>query len=151
MAWSLKKKKADYLENSITEGVIWKTLLSFFFPILLGTFFQQMYNTVDAIIVGKFVGKEALASVGGTTGSIINLIVGFFTGLASGATVILSQYYGGRKYKEVGQTVHTAFAMAIAYDERYSYGEIRTCGLYPKRRRIGHMERVHKNRACSVG
>lgn len=114
MAWSLKKKKADYLENSITEGVIWKTLLSFFFPILLGTFFQQMYNTVDAIIVGKFVGKEALAAVGGTTGSIINLIVGFFTGLASGATVILSQYYGGRKYKEVGQTVHTAFAMAIA-------------------------------------
>ena len=68
MAWPMKRK-ASYQANSITEGVIWKNLLSFFFPILLGTFFQQMYNTVDAIIVGKFVGKEALAAVGGTTGS----------------------------------------------------------------------------------
>jgi len=114
MAWPLKRKVAPYQQNSITEGVIWKNLLSFFFPILLGTFFQQMYNTVDAIIVGKFVGKEALAAVGGTTGSIINLIVGFFVGLSSGATVILSQYYGGRRHKEVSETVHTAIAMAIA-------------------------------------
>ncbi len=113
MAWQMKKRKANYAENSITEGVIWKGLLSFFFPILLGTFFQQMYNTVDAIIVGKFVGKEALAAVGGTTGNIINLIVGFFTGLSSGATVILSQYYGARKHQEVSDTVHTAIAMAI--------------------------------------
>ena len=113
MPWPMKRKVAPYQENSITEGVIWKNLLSFFFPILLGTFFQQMYNTVDAIIVGKFVGKEALAAVGGTTGTIINLIVGFFVGLSSGATVILSQYYGGRKYKEVSDTVHTATAMAI--------------------------------------
>ena len=52
-------------ENQITGGVIWKQLLVFFFPILLGTFFQQLYNTADAIIVGKFVGKEALAAVGG--------------------------------------------------------------------------------------
>ena len=51
-------------QNSITSGVIWKTLLSFFFPILLGTFFQQLYNTADAVIVGRFVGKEALAAVG---------------------------------------------------------------------------------------
>ena len=114
MAWPMKRKVAPYRENSITEGVIWKNLLSFFFPILLGTFFQQMYNTIDAIIVGKFVGKEALAAVGGTTGSIINLIVGFFVGLSSGATVILSQYYGGRKNKEVSETVHTAIAMAVA-------------------------------------
>lgn len=114
MAWPMKRKVAPYQENSITEGVIWKNLLSFFFPILLGTFFQQMYNTIDAIIVGKFVGKEALAAVGGTTGSIINLIVGFFVGLSSGATVILSQYYGGRKHKEVSETVHTAIAMAVA-------------------------------------
>ena len=53
--------------NSITDGVIWKQLLTFFFPILFGTFFQQLYNTVDAIIVGQFVGKEALAAVGGST------------------------------------------------------------------------------------
>lgn len=55
------------MQNAITEGVIWKQLLLFFFPIVLGTFFQQLYNTADAIIVGKYVGKEALAAVGGTT------------------------------------------------------------------------------------
>lgn len=68
--------------NSIVEGVIWKQLLLFFFPILLGTFFQQLYNTVDAAVVGKFVGKEALAAVGGATGTLINLFVGFFVGLS---------------------------------------------------------------------
>ena len=52
--------------QNITEGVIWKQLLSFFFPILLGTFFQQMYNTVDTIVVGRFVGTQALAAVGAT-------------------------------------------------------------------------------------
>ncbi|MBQ7454877.1 MAG: MATE family efflux transporter, partial [Clostridia bacterium] len=101
-------------QNGITEGVIWRQLLLFFFPILLGTFFQQLYNTVDAIVVGKFLGKEALAAVGGTTGTFINLIVGFFVGLSSGATVILSQYYGSRDAAGVSRAVHTAIAMAIA-------------------------------------
>ena len=82
--------------NGITDGVIWEQLLLFFFPIVLGTFFQQLYNTADAIIVGKFVGKEALAAVGGTTGTLINLLVGFFVGLSSGASVIISQFYGAR-------------------------------------------------------
>lgn len=72
------------IKNQITEGVIWKQLLLFFFPIVLGTFFQQFYNTIDAVIVGRFVGKEALASVGGSAGQIIALVVGFFTGLAAG-------------------------------------------------------------------
>ncbi|CBL07647.1 hypothetical protein ROI_03370 [Roseburia intestinalis M50/1] len=68
----------DTMENKITEGVIWKQLLLFFFPILVGTFFQQLYNTVDAVIVGRFVGKEALSCVSGSSGQIINLVVGFF-------------------------------------------------------------------------
>lgn len=101
-------------ENQITQGVIWKQLLLFFFPILLGTFFQQLYNTVDAVIVGNFVGKEALAAVGGATGTLINLIVGFFVGLSSGATVIISQFFGARRAKETSQAVHTAMALAIA-------------------------------------
>ena len=63
--------------NPITEGVIWQQLLLFFFPILFGTFFQQLYNTADAVIVGRFLGKEALAAVGGSTTSIINLLIGF--------------------------------------------------------------------------
>lgn len=64
--------------NAITEGVIWKQILLFFFPILFGTFFQQLYNAADALIVGRFVGKEALSAVGGGTGTVINLLVGFF-------------------------------------------------------------------------
>ena len=110
--WSKRQRAADD-GYGITEGVIWKQLLKFFFPILLGTFFQQLYNTADAIIVGKFVGKEALAAVGGGTGTLINLIVGFFVGLSSGATVILSQYYGARNHQQASRTVHTAMAMAI--------------------------------------
>ena len=69
-------------KNGITEGVIWKQLLIFFFPILVGSFFQQLYNTVDSVIVGQFVGKEALSSVGGSAGQIISLVVGFFTGVS---------------------------------------------------------------------
>ena len=63
--------------NPITEGVIWQQLLLFFFPILFGTFFQQLYNTADAVIVGRFLGKQALAAVGGSTTSIINLLIAF--------------------------------------------------------------------------
>ena len=100
--------------NGITEGVIWKQLLIFFFPILFGTFFQQLYNTVDAVIVGRFVGKEALAAVGGSTGTLINLLVGFFVGLSSGATVIISQFYGGGREKRVSEAVHTAIAFSLA-------------------------------------
>lgn len=100
--------------NQITEGVIWKQLLIFFFPLLFGTFFQQLYNTTDAIVVGRFVGKEALSAVGGTTGTLINLLVGFFIGISSGATVAISQYYGGKNEEEVSKAVHTAIALAIA-------------------------------------
>lgn len=99
--------------NQITEGVIWKQLLVFFFPIVLGTFFQQLYNTADTIVVGRFVGKEALAAVGGSTSQIVNLVVGFFVGLASGATVIISQYYGARDEIELNHSLHTAFAFSI--------------------------------------
>ena len=99
--------------NGITEGVIWKQLLLFFFPIVLGTFFQQLYNTADAIIVGKFVGKEALAAVGGTTGTLINLLVGFFVGVSSGASVIISQFFGARRGEEVSRSVHTTVALAL--------------------------------------
>lgn len=100
--------------NRITEGVIWKQILYLFFPILLGTFFQQFYNTVDMVIVGRFVGTEALASVGGSSALIINLVVGFFTGLGGGAAVIISQYYGARLETKLNDSIHTAYAFAIA-------------------------------------
>ena len=99
--------------NGITEGRISQQLLLFFFPILFGTFFQQLYNTVDAIVVGQYLGTEALAAVGGGTGTAINLLIGFFTGLSSGATVIISQFYGAKDYKDTNKAIHTAMLIAI--------------------------------------
>ena len=96
----------------ITEGVIWKQILLFFFPILLGSFFQQMYNTVDTIIVGRFVGTVALAAVG-ASGPILSLINGFFLGVSSGATVVLSQYCGASDREGISRALHTAIALAL--------------------------------------
>lgn len=100
-------------KNRITEGSIFGQLLLFFFPILFGTFFQQLYNTADAMVVGRFVGKQALAAVGGSTSTLINLLVGFFVGLSSGATVVISQFYGARKADKVHWAVHTSIAFSI--------------------------------------
>lgn len=98
--------------QQITEGVIWKQLLSFFFPILLGSLFQQLYNTVDTIIVGRFVGTQALAAVGATS-ALISLINGFFIGLSTGATVLLSQFYGARNKDGIHSAIHTGVALAL--------------------------------------
>ena len=105
--------KKDASVNQITEGVIWKQLLIFFFPIMLGTLFQQLYNTADAVVVGRFVGTKALAAVGGSTGQITNLIVNFFVALASGATVIIARYYGAKNKKDLNDTLHTAAALSV--------------------------------------
>ncbi len=99
--------------NPITEGVIWKQLLLFFFPILFGTFIQQLYNTADAMIVGRFVGKEALSAVGGSTGMLTLMIVEFFVGLSSGSAVLVSQYYGAKRPEMVSLAVHTSIAFSI--------------------------------------
>ncbi|HIQ95878.1 MAG TPA: MATE family efflux transporter [Candidatus Limivivens merdigallinarum] len=107
----MKKRTAS--GNQITEGIIWKQLLLFFFPIVLGTFFQQLYNTADAIVVGRFVGKEALAAVGGSTGQIINLVVGFFVGLSSGATVVIAQFFGAKDEQNLSKSLHSAIAFSI--------------------------------------
>lgn len=99
-------------DNGITEGVIWKQLLLFFFPILLGSFFQQMYNMVDTVVVGRFAGTTSLAAVG-TSGTLVNLLFGFFVSLASGATVVISQFFGSQSEQGVHDGVHTGIAMAI--------------------------------------
>lgn len=100
-------------KNQITEGVIWKQLLIFFFPIVIGTFFQQIYNTADSIVVGRFVGKEALAAVGGSVNQIVNLVVEVFVGLTSGASVIVAQFYGAKDRKNLNKTLHTSYAFGI--------------------------------------
>ena len=99
--------------NQITEGVIWKQRLIFFFPIMIGTFFQQIYNTADSIVVGRFVGKEALAAVGGSVNQIVNLVVEVFVGLTSGASVIAAQFYGAKDRKNLNKTLHTSYAFGI--------------------------------------
>lgn len=110
---SAEQKVQKTKANGITEGSIFGQLLLFFFPILFGTFFQQLYNTADAVVVGRFVGKQALAAVGGTTSTLINLMVGFFVGLSSGATVVISQYYGAKKADKVHWAVHTSVAFSV--------------------------------------
>lgn len=100
-------------QNEITHGIIWKELLKFFYPILFGSLFQQLYNTVDAIIVGRLLGKQALTAVGSGTSTAINLIIGFFTGLSSGATVIISHFYGAEDEDKVHTAIHSAAALAL--------------------------------------
>ena len=78
-------KQTEKTVNQITEGIIWKQLLYFFFPILLGTFFQQLYNTADTLIVGRFLGDGALAAVS-SSGPLIFLLISFFVGQVMRAT-----------------------------------------------------------------
>ncbi len=98
--------------RQVTDGVIWKQLLSYFFPILLGAFFQQMYNTVDTIVVGRFVGTQALAAVGASS-PLISLVTGFFVGLSTGATVLISQFFGAEDKRNVNRALHNGIALAL--------------------------------------
>ena len=98
---------------SLTEGPVFGGMMRFFLPIMLGTLLQQLYSTVDAVVLGRFVGKNALAAVGGSDIAIINLVVGFFVGLSSGASVVISQHYGARESGRVSLAVHTAVVLAI--------------------------------------
>jgi len=104
--------------TDMTQGTIWKQLLSFAAPMLLGLIFQQMYNTVDSIVVGNYVSSQALAAVG-TTGPLINTLLGFFNGFSTGATVVIARAYGARDRKSVHDAVHTTilttFLMAILF------------------------------------
>ena len=95
-------------------GVIWKQILVFFFPILIGAFFQQLYNTVDAVVVGRFAGKAALASVGGSAAQILGFIFSFFMGLSTGATVIIAQAFGAGHPERVDTALHTAYTFGLS-------------------------------------
>ena len=99
--------------NSILEGPILHQLLMLFWPILLGTFFQQLYNTADAIIVGQYVGAAGLAAVGGSTGTIISLVVNLLVGVGVGTSVAVAQSYGARRFEDVSRAVHTSVALSI--------------------------------------
>lgn len=100
-------------DRDMTKGVIWKNMLSFFLPVAAGALFQQLYNAVDAIIVGKFVGTQALAAVGGSASALTGLVVGIFLALGSGSAVIVAQFYGARKDGELLRATGTAVAFCI--------------------------------------
>lgn len=100
-------------KQDILNGKILPQILYLFFPILLGYLFQQLYNTVDAMIVGRYVGKEALAAVGGTTGTTIDLLVGFIINLVGGVTVVVAQNYGKRDFEKVNKSVRTGMSLSI--------------------------------------
>ena len=103
-----RQRQTDFL-----NGVIYQQILLFFIPIFFGTLFQQLYNTVDAIIVGNIVGKQALGAVGGSTGTVINLLVNFVTGVSSGATVVIAQFYGKRDDIGVRKGVDSGIFLAV--------------------------------------
>ena len=89
----------------MTQGSITRHLIQFALPLLAGNVFQQLYNMVDTWVVGNFVSNEAFSAVG-TVGPIINMLIGFFMGLSSGAGVVISQYYGAHR-PEKSRTPYT--------------------------------------------
>jgi Na+-driven multidrug efflux pump len=95
----------------LTEGPIIQKLVTFFLPIAAGTLFQQLYNAVDAFVVGKFVGTEALAAVGGSPAILSNLIIGFFVALTGGAAVVIAQLYGAQEYDRVARAMTVSYRM----------------------------------------
>ena len=102
-----KGKDVDMTEGSITRHII-----NFALPLLIGNIFQQLYNTVDTWVVGNYVSNEAFSAVG-TVGPIINMLIGFFSGLASGAGVVISQYYGAHREEDVQKAVHTSILLTL--------------------------------------
>ncbi|MDO5418435.1 MAG: MATE family efflux transporter [Lachnospiraceae bacterium] len=99
--------------SRMTEGPIWKKIITFAIPLFLGHMFQQLYNTADSLIVGNFLGSNALAAVSSST-NLIFLMVGFFNGIAIGAGVIIGRYFGARNFKMVEKSIHTTIAFGLA-------------------------------------
>lgn len=97
----------------MTEGPIWKKITMFALPLFLGNLFQQLYNTADSLIVGNFLGSDALAAVSSSS-SLIFLMVGFFNGIAMGAGVVVARYYGARQIGHVQRAIHTDIAFGLA-------------------------------------
>ena len=105
-------KKSKRYDVDMTEGSAFRHLLNFAIPLLFGNLFQQMYNMVDSWVVGNYVSKQAFAAVG-TVGPIVNTLIGFFSGLASGAGVVIAQFYGAKKPEKVRQAVQMAILITL--------------------------------------
>ena len=97
-------------KNDLTTGTVWKKLVIFFLPIAAGTIIQQLYNAADGLIVGRFVGTNALAAVGGSSAQIINVLVGFFVAMTAGASVVIGQIYGAGRKGDLNRAIGNAVA-----------------------------------------
>lgn len=104
--------RATSSSTLMTEGPIWRKIIAFAIPLFLGNLFQQLYNTADSLIVGNFLGSNALAAVS-SSGSLIFLLVGFFNGISVGAGVVVARFYGAREIDKVQKAIHTTIAFAI--------------------------------------
>ena len=124
----------------LLHGPVFSNMTRFFLPIMLGSLLQQLYSMVDAVVLGRLVGKTALAAVGGSDLVIINLVVGFFVGLSSGACVVVSQHYGAGERDMVRKSVHTAILFSVvigAVMTALGIGMARTRPARPARRHAG--------------
>lgn len=97
---------------SMTEGKVWKILIRFAFPLLLGNLFQQLYNAVDSLVVGNFCGNEALAAVS-SSGSLQHLLIGFFQGVFIGGSVLISRAFGAKDKEAVDEAIHTTVVFSL--------------------------------------
>ena len=98
--------------SSMLEGSIWRGLVSFAIPIFIGNLFQQLYNTADTLIVGQFIGKEALAAVSSSS-NLIFMMIGLLQGISLGAGVLIAKYYGARDQKNLTLAIHTGLAFGL--------------------------------------
>ena len=102
-------------KNDLTTGPVWRKLLVFFLPIAAGTIIQQLYNTVDGLIVGRFVGTNALAAVGGSSAQIINVLVGFFVAMTAGASVVIGQIFGAGRKEDLARAIGSAVTLMALF------------------------------------
>ena len=103
--------KSHAVQRDLTNGVVWRRLIAFFLPIAAGTCIQQLYNAIDGLIVGRFVGTVALAAVGGSASQIINFLIGFFVAVTAGASVVIAQIYGAGRTEDVRNAAGNAVAV----------------------------------------
>lgn len=107
-----KAAMANTSSTLMTEGSIWKRIITFAVPLFWGNLFQQLYNTADSMIVGNFLGDAALAAVS-SSGSLIFLMVGFFNGIAIGSGVVIARHFGARDISGLQKSIHTTTAFGL--------------------------------------
>ena len=106
------RSREEKQQLSMIEGSIWRSMIAFAVPIFLGNLFQQFYNAADALIVGNFIGKEALAAVSSSS-NLIFMFTGFLNGVAMGAGVLIARFYGAKSYDRLRTAVHTALTFGF--------------------------------------